>query len=1120
MNFKDWWQIQFIISTDNSGVNYIKEVDTMANRNTGFSRSILNKISFLVMIFLFCGVAAETSSVNAESKLDQEPISSSAVKIVPDLPPSSYPHISQKKNEPDTNTVETSYPPDIIRVSVDSAGNQANGDSWHSSISQEGRYVAFISYASNLVAGDSNGLADVFVHDLVTGITEIVSVSSSGEQIYPISPSHDPSVYSPNISADGRFIAFSSDADNLVPGDTNSSYDVFLRDLQRGTTTRVSISSTGEQANDYSSYPSISADGRYIAFISKATNLVPDDLNNEMDVFVHDLQTEATTRVSVNSSGDEANLNSDVPFITSDGRYITFASAASNFFAGDTPNTFDGFLHDMQTGSTKHLPIPWPGGISGNGKYIVYENGNGVYSYDVEANVTSLISPCSYYSTSPTISYDGNLIAYASSCTSLVPGDTNSQYDIFVHDRTSGKTQRYPVDNAGFQGNYGSAYPSISSDGSTIEFSSYSDNLVEGDTNNAADIFVVRYRPYLLNSEITGDGTVTSTPTGIDCGILCSYYFEKNESVSLAATASTGSAFKGWSWGGAIASTANPFNISMNADKSITANFQLEEYTLAVTSDHGTVTKSPDQATYHYGDVVQLTAVADPTYTFANWSDAATGFSNPLSITIQGNTTLTAHYLQNAHLLTITSDRGTVRKNPDQAVYLEGAVVQITAIPDPGARFDLWSGAIYGPQNPANITIHGDTSVTASYSLLEYTLTITSDHGTVTREPDQPTYHYGDVVHLTASPDPDFSFTNWSGDAASTTNSLDLTIYGNTALTASYSLNSYSLSVIKTGNGSGTVTSVPIGIDCGDSCSNRFTAGTTITLSETPASTSLFQSWAGGCTGADTCTVELHSDITITADFLTYRLYIPAVAKPVPPPGPFNKTSPADGSTGVSKLPTLYWSSSATATNYEYCIDTTNNSTCDSSWISVGMYLNATPIGLTPSTTYYWQVRSRNAGVVTYANNGNWYSFSTRWGPKPGFWWDNTTGTYFFVTPDQVIVREFSIYVYIEDCYDGWISRTYPAGDVNISSDNTFTFGGPLYASGTFDLETTAHGYMGLSHFGPLCDYYWSGGPFNWSAVWLDNTQPSAAELRALEANVRQVLRGTNPPIFFTPDKK
>jgi len=168
----------------------------------------------------------------------------------------------------------------IERVSLDSTGGQANGSSGQASISADGQFVTFVSSASNLVAGDTNASVDVFVRDRQWGITERVSVSSEG------AGGNADSADEAAISADGRYVAFASKASNLVIGDANRCDDVFLRDRQRGTTDRLSLNSADEEGNDYSRYPALSADGQYVAFGSRASNLVPGDTNLDNDIFV------------------------------------------------------------------------------------------------------------------------------------------------------------------------------------------------------------------------------------------------------------------------------------------------------------------------------------------------------------------------------------------------------------------------------------------------------------------------------------------------------------------------------------------------------------------------------------------------------------------------------------------------------------------------------------------------------------------------------------------------------------------------------------------------------------------------------------------------------------------
>ena len=339
-----------------------------------------------------------------------------------------------------------------IRVSVDSSGGEANNESYDPTISGDGTLVAFDSYASNLVAGDTND-TDVFVHDLVSGATEIVSVDSSGVQ------GNSSSAF-PAISADGRVVAFRSSATNLVPGDTNGMTDVFVHELVTGVTERVSVDSLGAEANGASYSPVISADGQVVAFLSDATNLVPGDTNGVTDVFVHDRASGLTERVNVDSAGLQADDASDSLDVSGDGRVVAFHSWASNLVAGDTNQVSDIFIHDLQTGVTE----------------LVSVDSNGAQS--------------NYGSELPSLSDDGQVVAFDSYASNLVSGDTNGVADAFVHDRTTGITERESVSDLGVEGNALSKSPRLSGDGQTLTFTSSATNLVPNDGNGQADVFV------------------------------------------------------------------------------------------------------------------------------------------------------------------------------------------------------------------------------------------------------------------------------------------------------------------------------------------------------------------------------------------------------------------------------------------------------------------------------------------------------------------------------------------------------------------------------------------------------------------------------------------------------
>jgi Tol biopolymer transport system component len=340
-----------------------------------------------------------------------------------------------------------------IRVSVSSAGAQGDNASYLASISANGRYVAFVSDAGNLVAGDTNGYSDVFVRDRKLHKTYLVSVDSTGVQGNSYS-------FTPSISANGRYVAFVSDASNLVPGDSNSSSDVFVRDRKLHKTYLVSVDSTGVQGNSYSDEPSISADGRYVAFRSFAGNLVSGDSNGYLDVFVRDRKLHKTVRVSVNSAGLQGNSFSDSPSISADGRYVAFRSFAGNLVSGDSNNASDVFVRDRKLHKTVRVSLS-TAGVQGNG-------GSG----------------------DPAISANGRSVAFDSGASNLVAGDSNAYVDVFVRDRKLHKTSLVSVDSAGIQGNNDSFGPAISADGRYVPFDSNASDLVAGDTNGYQDIFV------------------------------------------------------------------------------------------------------------------------------------------------------------------------------------------------------------------------------------------------------------------------------------------------------------------------------------------------------------------------------------------------------------------------------------------------------------------------------------------------------------------------------------------------------------------------------------------------------------------------------------------------------
>ncbi|MBK7644373.1 MAG: PD40 domain-containing protein, partial [Planctomycetes bacterium] len=284
------------------------------------------------------------------------------------------------------------------RVSVGPGGTQSNAQSMYPAVSDDGRFIVFVSSASNLVLGDTNGVPDIFLRDRQAGSTQRVSVSSLGAQGNGASDL-------PSITPDGRFVAFMSAASNLVAGDLNGHADVFLRDRATGSTQRVSVASDGAEGDGDSYQPALSDDGRFVAFSSWATTLVPGDTNFAMDVFVRDMQLGTTERVSLGQTGAQGNSHSGFASITADGRWVSFSSEASNLLGGSITPLGGVFVRDRLTNTLEKVDTPTGGGIQ-----------NGI-------PLTTSMTP------------DGRYIAFRSEASDLVPGDTNNSADIFIHDR-------------------------------------------------------------------------------------------------------------------------------------------------------------------------------------------------------------------------------------------------------------------------------------------------------------------------------------------------------------------------------------------------------------------------------------------------------------------------------------------------------------------------------------------------------------------------------------------------------------------------------------------------------------------------------------------------------------
>jgi formylglycine-generating enzyme required for sulfatase activity len=274
------------------------------------------------------------------------------------------------------------------------------------------------------------------------------------------------------------------------------------------------------------------------------------------------------------------------------------------------------------------------------------------------------------------------------------------------------------------------------------------------------------------------DGSVTRNPDRAS--------YAHGETVTLEAIPSTGYRFSDWT--GDLSGSTNPTTLVMDAHKSVSAGFALQAYTLTVTALDGSVTRSPDQASYRHGDTVTLEASANTGYQFTQWLEDLSGNTNPVTLIMDADKSVSAGFVRQVYSLTVAARDGSVTKSPDQATYPHGAAVTLKAVPNTGYSFKHWTGDLSGNTNPTALVVDTDKSVTASFALKTYGLTVTAGDGSVVMSPPQPNYHLGEKVILAAVPNLGYSFTHWSGDLAGSTNPTTLIMDTDKSVRASFSL--------------------------------------------------------------------------------------------------------------------------------------------------------------------------------------------------------------------------------------------------------------------------------------------------------------------------------------------
>lgn len=340
------------------------------------------------------------------------------------------------------------------RISVQNDGTQVNGDSRNPSISAAGDLVVFESDATNLVTDDANGFTDIFLFNRGTSTVTLISRRD------PATPSNNNSG-SPVISADGLFVAYHSDATNLILNDTNTAKDVFLYDVTGGTTTRVSERTTGIESDGASSNPAISADGSAVVFQSDATNLIVNDTNSFTDIFLFESAGPSLSRVSLRFNGNEANGDSTAPAVSDDGQIVAYQSDATDLVTNDSNGFTDIFVYDVGAATTQRVSVDTLGTDT---------NGN---------------------SFAPRLSETGQYVVFRSEASDVVTNDTNAMIDVFVADRVAADTARVSVRSTGLQSTGNSLSSALNNNANFVAFLTSATDLATADTNAFNDVYVI-----------------------------------------------------------------------------------------------------------------------------------------------------------------------------------------------------------------------------------------------------------------------------------------------------------------------------------------------------------------------------------------------------------------------------------------------------------------------------------------------------------------------------------------------------------------------------------------------------------------------------------------------------
>lgn len=412
----------------------------------------------------------------------------------------------------------------LERVAIGGSGEASLAASNYASLSGDGAAVAFSALGGDLVPGDDNGVSDVYVRDLAAQTLQRASVG-------PGAADTDGASYLPQLDADGHVVAFTSDADDLGPTDGNDASDAYARDLTQPAVELVSVNLHGGAGNGAAEANDVSSTGRFVAFEASASNLVPDDTNQTRDAFVRDRVDTRTTRVSVGTDGTEADGPSSHAAISADGRLVAFSSLAANLVVGDTNGVADVFLHDLATGTTERVSTTPSGAeldgpsimptISDDGSRVAFasfatnavaDDSNGVsdiYVRDLAANTITRASVRTDGSQGtgpgdePRLSGDGRSVVFQTS-SNLAPGDLNLVTDVYVRRIDARRTIVVSTNKGGLTATYAAGHGSLSDEGFYVAFTARAP-LEPADTNQVPE-------PYVRSVVVP---TVTSASPGL-----------------------------------------------------------------------------------------------------------------------------------------------------------------------------------------------------------------------------------------------------------------------------------------------------------------------------------------------------------------------------------------------------------------------------------------------------------------------------------------------------------------------------------------------------------------------------------------------------------------------------